>query len=191
MNNYVITDKRNGMNLCGRYIVGIDVGVGGYIALLNIDTFAVQFFPLPVTYYFSRKKNKAGETCQRRRRRIDEKKLIALINRLAQPMTLSCVVEHQAPFPGGQGIASTSKLLYLYGLIKGMIMQTNILIETPKPVQWKRALGLIAPRAKNGQVNIPVTTYQKKCKAWELCVHLFPELREKLIPKTYSFDKAE
>lgn len=192
MNNHVITDKGSGLNLCARYIAAIDVGICGYVCLLDIDTFSAQFFPLPTTTYLVRTKNKDldGLTIRRKKRRIDEKELQRLINKLATPMTLCFVLEHQAAFPN-QGHVSTAKLLYQYGLLRGLIMQTGIRLEVVRPAVWKRRLGLVTPRTKDDQPKPPLTTYQKKCLAWERAIELFPQLREQLTPKSRSFDKAE
>ena len=49
------------MNLFGRYFVGIDVGISGFAAVLDIDSLSVEFHPLPVKYYPRYVKDKNGE----------------------------------------------------------------------------------------------------------------------------------
>ena len=87
-----------------------------------------------------------------------------LIRTLAKPMVKCFVLEHQQAYPNGQGVASTAKIVGAYNLIKGMIMMTNTPLETVKPVVWKRALGLVAPRAKGDMSGYPKLPTRRKSK---------------------------
>jgi hypothetical protein len=86
---------------------------------------------------------------------------------------------------------STGKTLYIFGLLKGIFLSSPMPLKTVRPAAWKKALGLVSHKTKRGRRPEKESRYQKKCKAWQRCLDLFPELRPVLTPKSASFDKCE
>lgn len=168
-------------------VLGCDPGLGGYIAVLNANTFEVQFHSLPVSHYSQFYTSQSGERKERHCKRIDEDALLRLIRDLSSPHVARVMLEFQQPYPR-QGVVSTGKTLYVFGLLKGLLLSTPMPLKTVRPAAWKKALGLTL---KHDQGLENESRYKKKCRAWQKCLDLFPELRPVLTPKSYSFDKCE
>jgi len=110
-------------------IVGIDPGVTGSIACLNVN--GDQFFPMP-TYEIKNKKY------------IDGKQLYKLLDTI-QPNIIAIEEVHAMP---KQGVTSMFNFGFSYGTIIGVInsLQTIYNVELIKvsPVTWKKFFNLPA-----------------------------------------------
>jgi hypothetical protein len=171
-------------------IIACDPGLGGYFAILDVNTFTAEFYPIPVTYRLQIYTSKSGEKKVRRCRKIDSGRTKELVQNLAKPDVAFVVLEHQQAYPR-QGVVSTGKTLYGYGLLEGLLISTPVTLEVVRAATWKRALGLIPRKKQKSEEATSERTYQKKCRAWQRALDLFPELQAELTPKSRSFDKCE
>jgi hypothetical protein len=114
-------------------IIAVDPGLSGAICVLDIDSLAADFYDLPTVQFIS--------AIGRKYRRIDDEQLRSQIRMLAGPHVAFFIVEVQSgygPIPG-----STKFVLGdVFGLLRGLILSTNLSLETVKSQVWKRGFGL-------------------------------------------------
>jgi crossover junction endodeoxyribonuclease RuvC len=130
------TNGRAAMRL-SLIIVGIDPGVKGCIALLDVNSGTAQFFAMPVIRY----KSQEGKNSTV----VDEDGLIKLIRDIAGPHVACTIVERQQAFHRGRN-STTFNIGYGFGVIIGTIKSVPVLacsLALVKPREWKKDFGLI------------------------------------------------
>jgi crossover junction endodeoxyribonuclease RuvC len=123
------------------FIIGIDPGAGGAVAILEPDGSLVQVFDMPAVEVTVGGKAK---------RRVSPEMLAAEL-RLYTVHGTTAVVEQVGAMPG-QGVSSMFAFGQAYGMVLGVLAGLYIPVRTVTPATWKRALklntGKDAARAK-------------------------------------------
>jgi hypothetical protein len=164
-------------------IVGIDPGCSsGAIAILDVNDYSVQFHKMPVIEYRTPRKDKSGKWRYINCKQLNEGALLELLRTIITPQVALVVVEHQACFPGG-GVVTQGKLLFAYGLLKGLLMPMPVQVVCIKPLAWKKVL--------HCRLGNDASPYQKKCRDHQRALDLYPELRQELSPRYKNFDKCD
>jgi crossover junction endodeoxyribonuclease RuvC len=113
------------------FIIGIDPGAAGAVAILEPDGSLVQVFDMPSVEIVSNGKAK---------RRVSPEMLAAEL-RLYNVHGTTAVVEQVGAMPG-QGVSSMFAFGEAFGLAKGVLAGLGIPVQSVPPARWKRALGL-------------------------------------------------
>jgi crossover junction endodeoxyribonuclease RuvC len=113
------------------FIIGIDPGAAGAVAILEPDGSLVQVFDMPAVEVTVGGKAK---------RRVSPEMLAAEL-RLYNVHGTTAVVEQVGAMPG-QGVSSMFAFGEAFGLAKGVLAGLGIPVQSVPPARWKRALGL-------------------------------------------------
>ena len=113
------------------FIIGIDPGAAGAVAILEPDGSLVQVFDMPAVEVTVGGKAK---------RRISPEMLAAEL-RLYNVHGTTAVVEQVGAMPG-QGVSSMFAFGEAFGLAKGVLAGLGIPVQSVPPARWKRSLGL-------------------------------------------------
>jgi crossover junction endodeoxyribonuclease RuvC len=113
------------------FIIGIDPGAAGAVAILEPDGSLVQVFDMPSVEIVSNGKAK---------RRISPEMLAAEL-RLYNVHATCAYIEQVGAMPG-QGVSSMFAFGEAFGLAKGVLAGLGIPVQSVPPARWKRALGL-------------------------------------------------
>jgi hypothetical protein len=125
-----------------RYVLGIDPGVRGALALVETinELPRVKVFDMPIrTYYIN------GSACGRAR--IEE----AILNQwftTHAPFIERAVMEEVHSMPK-DGPVQAFTFGYANGLIKGMLTAYNVTVETIDPATWKKPFGLSSDKNRS------------------------------------------
>lgn len=159
-----------------RLILGIDPGLKGYFAFCNIDTKQITAAPIP-TYYNKQKKR-------------DEYNIAEIVE-LMTPDIIFAVAEEQMPMPK-QGVASTFRTGYGYGLLLGILSGKGIKYDTVSAKKWKKELIDDTPQDGVIQNNVVKVSHIKEKSIAEV-KRLFPEadLRRTKRSRISDHNKAE
>lgn len=115
------------------FIIGIDPGAAGAVAILERDGSLVQVFDMPAVEVTVGGKAK---------RRISPEMLAAEL-RLYNVHATCAYIEQVGAMPG-QGVSSMFAFGEAYGLAKGVLAGLGIPVQSVTPGRWKRALQLNA-----------------------------------------------
>ena len=138
-----------------RYVLGIDPGVRGALALVETvnEIPRVKVFDMPIrTYYI----NGSG------RARIEESTLNQWFYAYA-PLIARAVMEEVHSMPK-DGSVQAFTFGYANGLIKGMLAAYNIPVEMVEPSAWKKPFGL--SRDKNRSRMVASRFFPKDDAQW-------------------------
>jgi crossover junction endodeoxyribonuclease RuvC len=113
------------------FIIGIDPGAGGAVAILEPDGSLVQVFDMPAVEVTVGGKAK---------RRVSPEMLAAEL-RLYNVHGTTAVVEQVGAMPG-QGVSSMFAFGQAYGMVLGVLAGLYIPVRTVTPASWKRAMKL-------------------------------------------------
>ena len=113
------------------FIIGIDPGAAGAVAILEADGSLVQVFDMPAVEV-----TVAGKA----KRRISPEMLAAELRLYADA---AAYIEQVAAMPG-QGVASMFAFGEAFGLAKGVLAGLGISVQSVTPGRWKKALQLNA-----------------------------------------------
>jgi len=113
------------------FIIGIDPGAAGAVAILEPDGSLVQVFDMPSVEIVSNGKAK---------RRVSQEMLAAEL-RLYNVHATCAYIEQVGAMPG-QGVSSMFAFGEAFGLAKGVLAGLGIPVQSVPPARWKRALGL-------------------------------------------------
>lgn len=113
------------------FVIGIDPGAGGAVAILERDGGLVQVFDMPAVEMLVGGKAK---------RRISPEMLSSEL-RLYNVHATCAYIEQVSAMPG-QGVSSMFAFGEAFGLAKGVLAGLGIPVQTVTPARWKRALGL-------------------------------------------------
>lgn len=123
------------------FIIGIDPGAAGAVAILEPDGSLVQVFDMPAVEIVVGGKSK---------RRISPEMLASEL-RLYNVHATCAYIEQVGAMPG-QGVSSMFAFGEAFGLAKGVLAGLGIPVQAVPPAKWKRALqlnsGKDAARAK-------------------------------------------
>ena len=126
-----------------KYLIGIDPGVSGAIAIFTSEGTLLHVFDAPTVQM------KVGKAVKRR---ISPELLVSLLQPYADA---SAWVEQVSARPG-QGVSSMFAFGESYGLVKGVLAGLQIQTNTVTPNAWKKAMqlnaGKDASRAKAAQM---------------------------------------
>lgn len=127
------------------FIIGVDPGASGAVAILELDGQLVQVFDMPVVEVIAGGKAK---------RRVSPEMLASEL-RLYNVHTTTAVVEQVGAMPG-QGVTSMFAFGQSFGMVLGVLAGLAIPTTTVSPATWKKALKLNAgkdgARAKAAQL---------------------------------------
>jgi crossover junction endodeoxyribonuclease RuvC len=127
------------------FLIGVDPGASGAVAILEPDGKLVQVFDMPVVKVVSDGKAK---------RRVSAEMLASEL-RLYNVHTTIAVVEQVGAMPG-QGVTSMFAFGQSFGMVLGVLAGLAIPTTTVSPATWKKALKLNAgkdgARAKAAQL---------------------------------------
>lgn len=127
------------------FLIGVDPGASGAVAILEPDGKLVQVFDMPVVEVVSGGKAK---------RRVSAEMLASEL-RLYNVHTTIAVVEQVGAMPG-QGVTSMFAFGQSFGMVLGVLAGLAIPTVTVSPATWKKALKLNAgkdgARAKAAQL---------------------------------------
>lgn len=127
------------------FVIGIDPGAGGAVAILEDTGKLVMVFDMPAVEIVSGGKAK---------RRVSPEMLAAELRLYAQQDAVA-YIEQVGAMPG-QGVSSMFAFGEAFGLAKGVLAGLGVPVQTVPPAKWKRALNLNAgkdaARAKAAQV---------------------------------------
>lgn len=115
------------------FIIGIDPGAGGAVAILERSGELVQVFDMPSVEVISGGKAK---------RRVSPEMLAAEL-RLYNVHGVCAYIEQVGAMPG-QGVSSMFAFGEAFGLAKGVLAGLGIPVQAVPPGKWKRALNLNA-----------------------------------------------
>jgi len=115
------------------FIIGIDPGVNGAVAILTDDGGLVQVFDMPSVEVNVGNKAK---------RRISPEMLAAELRLYSVSGTVA-IIEQVNAMPG-QGVASMFAFGEAFGLAKGVLSGMFIPVQTVTPAKWKKAMNLNA-----------------------------------------------
>lgn len=115
------------------YIIGIDPGASGAVAILQENGSLVQVFDMPTVQILVGGKNK---------NRISPEMLAAEI-RLYKVHATKAYIEQVSAMPG-QGVTSMFSFGESFGLARGVLAGLGIPCELVTPAKWKRDLRLSA-----------------------------------------------
>lgn len=115
------------------FIIGIDPGAGGAVAILEKDGRLVQVFDMPSVEVVVGGKAK---------KRVSPEMLAAEL-RLYNVAGTIAVIEQVGAMPG-QGVSSMFAFGEAFGLAKGVLAGLSIPVQTVTPGKWKKALNLNA-----------------------------------------------
>jgi len=126
-----------------KYLIGIDPGVSGAVAILNSRGHLLDVFDAPTV------EMKVGKALKRR---ISPEILVSLL----LPFTDASAWVEQVSARPGQGVSSMFAFGESYGLVKGVLAGLQIQTNTVTPNAWKKELqlnaGKDASRAKAAQM---------------------------------------
>lgn len=126
-----------------QYIIGVDPGMNGAIAILTNTGELIQVFDMPCI------ETKVGKSIKRR----VSAELIATELRLYQD---ACACVERVNAMPGQGVSSSFGFGESYGLVRGVLAALQIPTQLVSPVVWKKSFGLSslkdASRAKAIQI---------------------------------------
>lgn len=118
-----------------KYIIGIDPGLSGALAVLDINTKkVVDIYDIP-TYKTKSRARKRGYLIH-----MDIKGLATMLDLYAKD-TVFAVLEEPGAAPK-QGLGSTFIFGHTCGAIHGVLVGLNIDVAPVKPAAWKPAMGL-------------------------------------------------
>lgn len=152
--------------------MGIDPGLTGHIATIDGDQIQVMQIP------------RVG-------REIDEHALDGILRdystKSGRPTTRA-VVEKQQSFPG-QGVASSWRGGYGYGILIALLVCHRLPFEAVRPAQWRRMLGIQAPSKLKGAAR----KREIKARSISTARRLFPNVDLRRTPRcrVASHDRAE
>ena len=115
------------------FIIGIDPGAGGAVAILERSGELVHVFDMPSVEVISGGKAK---------RRVSPEMLAAEL-RLYNVHGTCAYIEQVGAMPG-QGVSSMFAFGEAFGLAKGVLAGLGIPVQTVTPSKWKKALSLNA-----------------------------------------------
>ena len=115
------------------FVIGIDPGASGAVAILERDGSLVQVFEMPAVEV------KVGKAMKRR----VSPEMLAAELRLYNVSGTVAFIEQVAAMPG-QGVSSMFAFGESFGLAKGVLAGLAIPVQTVLPGKWKRALALNA-----------------------------------------------
>jgi crossover junction endodeoxyribonuclease RuvC len=115
------------------FIIGIDPGASGAVAILERSGRLVQVFDMPAVEVVVGGKAK---------RRVSPEMLAAEL-RLYNVADTIAIVEQVSAMPG-QGVSSMFAFGEAFGLVKGVLAGLAIPVQTVTPGKWKKALQLNA-----------------------------------------------
>jgi len=115
------------------FVIGIDPGAGGAVAILERNGDLVQVFDMPSVDLVAGGKLK---------RRVSPEMLAAEL-RLYNIHGTCAYIEQVGAMPG-QGVSSMFAFGEAFGLAKGVLAGLGIPVQSVPPAKWKRALGLNA-----------------------------------------------
>ena len=115
------------------FIIGIDPGAGGAVAILEKDGRLVQVFDMPSVEVVVGGKAK---------RRVSPEMLAAELRMYNVAGTVA-YIEQVGAMPG-QGVSSMFAFGEAFGLAKGVLAGLTIPVQTVTPGKWKKALNLNA-----------------------------------------------
>lgn len=124
------------MILEGAYILGIDPGKTGGLAVLDAHGKVVSLHPMPM-----------------QAKEFDVETLFQIIQGL--PEGSMVVMERVNAFPG-QGVSSVWSFAYGVGLIHGLVRASHIPLELVSPVTWQKAT--CGPTGGDKQITVAWTT---------------------------------
>ncbi|MEY4441037.1 MAG: hypothetical protein RL442_37 [Pseudomonadota bacterium] len=113
------------------FIIGIDPGAGGAVAILERNGTLVQVFDMPAVEVIVGGKAK---------RRVSPEMLAAELRMYNVHGTVA-FVEQVGAMPG-QGVSSMFAFGEAFGLVKGVLAGMSIPFQTVTPGKWKKALNL-------------------------------------------------
>lgn len=129
-------------------IIGIDPGLSGGLCLLEIAGGTIlAAVPMPTVSL-----NRKGE--------IDLAALGALLTEWRPSV---CWIEEQQAMPG-QGVSSSYRTGYNYGLLRALIFARGIPINPVRPATWKKAVGV--PSDKNAARAIASRIFPAHSHLW-------------------------
>jgi hypothetical protein len=111
-------------------VIGIDPGLNGGIAFLDIDKLVLSAIRTPVF--------RPSKKFKRKTTTYDIETLVSLFD--ISITTVHCAILEKVNTMPGQGIASNGKLMYGYGLMHGLIAKFNHKLLLPRV--WKKKMGL-------------------------------------------------
>lgn len=117
--------------------IGIDPGVTGAFAILGEK---ISFFDMPTVLVASGKKH---------RNEYDAQAIVGFLSVL--PGSLMVAIERQQAMPD-QGVSSTFRTGYGFGMLIGILAAMQIPYELVAPVSWKRALMPDMPKDKGASI---------------------------------------
>lgn len=115
------------------FIIGIDPGAGGAVAIIERDGTLVQVFDMPAVEVVVGGKAK---------RRVSPEMLAAEL-RLYNVSGTVAIIEQVGAMPG-QGVSSMFAFGEAFGLAKGVLAGMSIPVQSVTPGKWKKALNLNA-----------------------------------------------
>jgi crossover junction endodeoxyribonuclease RuvC len=115
------------------FIIGIDPGAGGAVAILERNGTLVQVFEMPAVEVVVGGKAK---------RRVSPEMLAAELRMYNVPGTVA-IIEQVGAMPG-QGVSSMFAFGEAFGLAKGVLAGMSIPFQSVTPGKWKKALNLNA-----------------------------------------------
>ena len=115
------------------FIIGIDPGAGGAVAILEKDGTLVQVFEMPAVEVVVGGKAK---------RRVSPEMLAAEL-RLYNVSGTTAIIEQVGAMPG-QGVSSMFAFGEAFGLAKGVLAGMSIPFQSVTPGKWKKSLSLNA-----------------------------------------------
>ena len=115
------------------FVIGIDPGAGGAVAILEKDGRLVQVFDMPSVEVVVGGKAK---------KRVSPEMLAAELRMYNVAGTIA-VIEQVGAMPG-QGVSSMFAFGEAFGLAKGVLAGLTIPVQTVTPAKWKKALNLNA-----------------------------------------------
>jgi len=119
-----------------KYILGIDIGLSGALALYSEDD--LQTFPIPLII------GKKGKNGKKAKNAIDMYELAKLIDFWAKDIKFVIIEEvHAMP---NQGVTSMFNFGMTYGIIKGIIAANLCRIHYVRPQVWKGVLQVPADK---------------------------------------------
>jgi crossover junction endodeoxyribonuclease RuvC len=125
------------------YVIGIDPGASGAVAILKVDGSLVEVWDMPSVQVFS------GKTMKNR---VSPEMLAAELRNWDQAVAY---VEQVGAMPG-QGVSSMFAFGESLGIVRGVLAGLGISCHMVPPARWKKAMGVNAgkdgSRAKAAQL---------------------------------------
>ncbi len=113
------------------YIIGVDPGLNGAIAILNKDGVLFIVAEMPKVQLIVNKKKV---------NRIIPELIAPIINNI--PLDKACAMIEEVGAMPGQGVTSMFSFGYSAGLIRGVLCALEIPTELVRPAKWQKTFGL-------------------------------------------------